>query len=178
MEYKFDSNSIAPRRLHKNTQESQHEKVHKRAKDLMKKNVAFFSSMTFASVLKQTHDNTELAPNTATNYKLPSNTQEDLRTHLSLIESLKGDFGLHTLPCWQNASSTMGEPQFPPVESLPRTWKESLKPSHQQEFCLSPKQAKYQELVYEIILTEQSYVDDLILIYKVKKKKKKKKRYT
>ncbi|KAI8885520.1 hypothetical protein K501DRAFT_331840 [Backusella circina FSU 941] len=170
MDYKFDSNSTAPRRLYTKTtqKETNNKKVHKKARDVMKKNVAFFSSMTFASMLKTTiYENTELAPSSVTNYRLPLNTQEDLKTHLSLIESLKGDFGLHTLPCWQHASSTTDGPQFPPVEALPRTWKEGLRPSHHQEFCLTAKQTKYQELVYEIILTEQSYVDDLILIYKV-----------
>ncbi|KAG0170397.1 Rho guanine nucleotide exchange factor 4 [Apophysomyces sp. BC1015] len=34
-------------------------------------------------------------------------------------------------------------------------------------FCLSTKQQQYQELIHEIILTEKSYVADLILVYKV-----------
>ncbi|KAG0189949.1 hypothetical protein DFQ28_002674 [Apophysomyces sp. BC1034] len=47
------------------------------------------------------------------------------------------------------------------------TWKESLCEQHDHMFCLSTKQQQYQELIHEIILTEKSYVADLILVYKV-----------
>ncbi|KAI9363850.1 Dbl homology domain-containing protein [Pilaira anomala] len=100
-------------------------------------------------------------------HKLPSNQEEDLVAHQAIKDSLAQDYGLHASPSWQYVASTIGEPRFPPIDALPRTWKDSLKPDQQATYGFTSKQIKYQELLYEIILTEQSYVDDLILVYKI-----------
>jgi hypothetical protein len=113
----------------------------------------------------KTSNHHHLTPSSS--YQLPLNDQGDLATYTSVRDSLSGEYGLHGLHTWQYFSSTIGEMRFPPVDQLPRTWKDSLKSTEQTGFCLTPKQMKYQELIYEIILTEQSYVDDLILINKV-----------
>jgi hypothetical protein len=136
----------------------------KKARELARKNIAFFSSMSFLSMIK-TSNHHHLTPSSS--YQLPWNDQGDLATYTSVRDSLSGEYGLHGLHTWQYFSSTIGEIRFPPVDQLPRTWKDSLKSTEQTGFCLTPKQMKYQELIYEIILTEQSYVDDLILINKV-----------
>ncbi|KAI8989455.1 Dbl homology domain-containing protein [Pilobolus umbonatus] len=58
-------------------------------------------------------------------------------------------------------------PEIIHADHLPRTWKESIEYNVDILERLSPKDIKCQEILYEIILTEQIYVDDLVLIYKV-----------
>ncbi|KAG0784370.1 hypothetical protein G6F22_008339 [Rhizopus arrhizus] len=73
--------------------------------------------------------------------------------------------GLHAHPDFQ--TSKEAELWLVPVDAQPRTWKESLQGNYTSIYGFTSKQTKYQELLYEIILTEQCYVDDLILIYEI-----------
>ncbi|KAI8089246.1 Dbl homology domain-containing protein [Halteromyces radiatus] len=52
-------------------------------------------------------------------------------------------------------------------QEWPRTWKDSLDPHHFEIMCLTSSQLQFQELLYEVILTEKTYVDDLTLAYKI-----------
>lgn len=50
----------------------------------------------------------------------------------------------------------------------PKSWKENTPCHHFENMSLNPAQLLYQELQYEIISTERTFVDDLTLAYKVK----------
>ncbi|KAI8068725.1 Dbl homology domain-containing protein [Gongronella butleri] len=52
-------------------------------------------------------------------------------------------------------------------QEWPRSWKESVDPIYNDLICLNGAQLQFQELLYEVMLTEKSYVDDLTLAYKI-----------
>jgi hypothetical protein len=152
--------------IQKRTYEVKTSRVGKKAKEIVKKNLSFFiKGLNLQSTLKYTTTNDSSTNNRSD--KLPATEEEDKKAHEALCASLAQEYALHASPSWQYLASTVGEQRFPHVESLPRTWKESLQPYQRDNYCFTSKQAKYQELIYEVILTEQTYVDDLILVYKV-----------
>lgn len=142
-------------------------RVGRRAREIVRKNLAFFTKSIHPLIKFNSTNDLLISNNSVSHNKLASNEQEDAVSYQALKESLAQDYGLHASPSWQYIASTIGEPRFPPIDVLPRTWKDSLKVDQQELYGFSTKQVKYQELIYEIILTEQSYVDDLILVYKV-----------
>lgn len=170
--------------VQKKVHEAKTSRVGRRARDIVRKNLAFFTkSINPLIKLNSTNDLLLLSSSSSSHsnhsviyHKLPSSQEEDLVAHQAIKDSLAQEYGLHASPSWQYVASTIGEPRFPPIDALPRTWKESLKPDQQATYGFTSKQIKYQELLYEIILTEQSYVDDLILVYKVPERYKKKKK--
>lgn len=165
-------------------------RVGKKAKEMVKKNLSLFlkginlqqmikynttndtssSSSSSFSIFNKNNSSTNFFKNFNTKNnqnKLAANEIDDEQSHQAVSASVNQEFALHASPSWQYVASTIGEPRFPHVDALPRTWKESLTLDQKNSFSCNSKQMKYQELVYEIILTEQSYVDDLILVYKV-----------
>ncbi|CAO3588876.1 unnamed protein product [Absidia cylindrospora] len=52
-------------------------------------------------------------------------------------------------------------------QNWPKSWKDGLSPHDADYFCLNPAQLQFQELLYEVILTENTYVDDLTLAYQI-----------
>ncbi|ORZ12408.1 hypothetical protein BCR42DRAFT_420552 [Absidia repens] len=52
-------------------------------------------------------------------------------------------------------------------QNWPKSWKDGLNPHDADYFCLNPAQLQFQELLYEVILTENTYVDDLTLAYQI-----------
>ncbi|OBZ91714.1 Intersectin-1, partial [Choanephora cucurbitarum] len=158
--------------IQKKVHEAKASRVGKRAREILKRNLGFLLKRGFSAhqllTYYATNDAHPLSSvNSPKTSRLPSNDEEDQPSHHALIESLCKKHALHASPSWQYVASTIGEPQFPPIDSLPRTWKESLRPYHHDLYGFTTKQSKYQELIYEVILTEQSYVDDLILVYKI-----------
>lgn len=156
--------------IQKRVYEVKTSRVGKKAKEIVRKNLSFFiKGLNLQSTIKYTATNNHSSSNNNRSDKLPATEEEDKSTHDALCASLAQEYALHASPSWQYVASTVGEQRFPHVEALPRTWKDSLQPHQRDNYCFTSKQAKYQELIYEIILTEQTYVDDLILVYKVKK---------
>jgi hypothetical protein len=154
--------------IQKKVHEAKTSRVGRRARDIVRKNLVFFSKGT-NPLLKQnsTNDLVLTSYPTYSSHKLPSNDEEDAPYHQAVFDSLSQEYALHASPSWQYITGTAHEPRFPPVEGLPRNWKQSLKSNELEAYKFDQKQIKYQELIYEIILTEQTYVDDLILVYKV-----------
>ncbi|KAI8098047.1 uncharacterized protein B0P05DRAFT_460925 [Gilbertella persicaria] len=169
--YDFSRTHVQMGGIHKKVHEAKASRVGRKAKEILKRNLGFFlkKGISTQQLLNYyaTNKYNSLSNINSQNTKLPSNEQEDQQSHQALIHALAQKYALHASPSWQYVASTIGEPKLPPVDALPRTWKESLKPEHQHLYGFTLKQAKYQELIYEIILTEQSYVDDLILVYKI-----------
>jgi hypothetical protein len=157
--------------IQKRVYEVKTSRVGKKAKEIVKKNLSFFiKGLKFQSTIKYTSTNDQSSSSSSNinrSDKLPATEEQDKKTHEALSASLAQEYALHASPSWQYVASTVGEQRFPHVEALPRTWKDSLQSHQRDNYCFTSKQAKYQELIYEIILTEQTYVDDLILIYKV-----------
>lgn len=157
--------------IQKKVHEVKTSRVGRKARDIVKKNLAFFTKSINPLIKNNTTNNLLLSstssPSNSVTYKLPSNDEEDTPAHQSIFESLSQEYALHASPSWQYVASTVGEPRFPHIDGLPRNWKDSLKPDQYDLYGFTAKQVKFQELIYEIILTEQSYVDDLILVYKV-----------
>lgn len=172
--------------IHKKTYGSS--RVGKKAKEMVKKNLSLFlkginlqqminysttndpSSSSSSSLFNKSNSSANFFTNfsiKSNQNKLAANEIDDEQCHQAVSSSVNQEFALHASPSWQYVASTVGEPRFPHVDALPRTWKESLTADQKNSYCFTAKQMKYQELVYEIILTEQSYVDDLILVYKV-----------
>ncbi|KAL0140163.1 hypothetical protein V8B55DRAFT_1504756 [Mucor lusitanicus] len=172
--------------IHKKTYGSS--RVGKKAKEMVKKNLSLFlkginlqqminysttndpSSSSSSSLFNKSNSSANFFTNfsiKSNQNKLAANEIDDEQCHQAVSSSVNQEFALHASPSWQYVASTVGEPRFPHVDALPRTWKESLTADQKNSYCFTAKQMKYQELVYEIILTEQSYVDDLILVYKI-----------
>ncbi|KAI8356160.1 Dbl homology domain-containing protein [Blakeslea trispora] len=170
--YELSKTHILTGGIQKKVHEAKASRVGKRARDVLKRNLGFLLKRGISAhqllTYYATNDAHSLSSlNSPKTSKLPSNQQEDRQSHHALKESLLKKHALHASPSWQYLASTMGEPRFPPIDALPRTWKESLKPYHHDLYDFTLKQSRYQELIYEVILTEQSYVDDLILVYKI-----------
>ncbi|CEP10919.1 hypothetical protein [Parasitella parasitica] len=152
-------------------------RVGKKAKEMVKKNLSLFlkginlqqlidySTTNDSSSSSFFNNNHSFVKNIQN--KLAANEIDDEPSHRAISSSVNQEFALHASPSWQYVASTVGEPRFPHVDVLPRTWKESLSADQKNSHSLTSKEMKYQELIYEIILTEQSYVDDLILVYKI-----------
>ncbi|KAI8636452.1 hypothetical protein BD408DRAFT_426118 [Parasitella parasitica] len=152
-------------------------RVGKKAKEMVRKNLSLFlkginlqqlidySATNNPSSSSFFNNNHSFAKNIQN--KLAANEIDDEPCHKAVSSSVNQEFALHASPSWQYVASTIGEPRFPHVDALPRTWKESMSADQNSSHSLTIKEIKYQELIYEIILTEQSYVDDLILVYKI-----------
>ncbi|KAG1123723.1 hypothetical protein G6F42_010286 [Rhizopus arrhizus] len=172
------------RGIHKKTYGSS--RVGKKAKEMVKKNLSLFlkginlqqminySTTNDPSSSSSLFNKSNSSANFFTNFsiksdqnKLAANEIDDEQSHQAVSTSINQEFALHASPSWQYVASTIGEPRFPHVDALPRTWKDSLTTDQKNSYSFTAKQMKYQELIYEIILTEQSYVDDLILVYKI-----------
>ncbi|ORX51664.1 Dbl homology domain-containing protein [Hesseltinella vesiculosa] len=52
-------------------------------------------------------------------------------------------------------------------QEWPRSWKDSVDPVYCDLICLNASQLQFQELLYEVTHTEKTYVDDLVLAYKI-----------
>ncbi|KAI8393704.1 Dbl homology domain-containing protein [Radiomyces spectabilis] len=48
-----------------------------------------------------------------------------------------------------------------------RTWKDMLEPEVLLGYCLTAQQIKYQEIMNELINTEQNYSEDIVLLYRI-----------
>lgn len=156
--------------IQKRVHEAKTSRVGRKARDIVKKNWTFFSKGMNPLIKYNTNGHLALSPFphlSSLSNKLPSNDEEDAPFHQAVYEALSQEYALHASPSSQNIASVTDDTLFPPVDALPRNWKESLKPDQLNLDQLSPKEIKYQELIYEIILTEQSYVDDLILVHKI-----------
>ncbi|KAI9260170.1 hypothetical protein BY458DRAFT_516784 [Sporodiniella umbellata] len=101
----------------------------------------------------------------STSYKLPSSEQEDEACRRQLALDMGSGVGLHALLDPHEAYK--GVIPNNPVDRQPRIWKEVLTEKHCQTYAFNPEQAKYQEVLYEIIMTEQSYLDDMIMIHEI-----------
>ncbi|CAO3675805.1 unnamed protein product [Rhizopus stolonifer] len=98
-------------------------------------------------------------------YRLPATEQEDEATHRELAQDIGSGKGLNTL-LDRNEFYKELLPNTP-AEEQPRIWRDTLAVEHMQTYGFTSKQCKYQEILYEVILTEQSYLDDLILIHEI-----------
>lgn len=156
--------------IQKRVHEAKTSRVGRKARDIVKKNWTFFAKGMNPLIKYNTNGNLVLSPFphlSSLSNKLPSNDEEDAPFHQAVYDALSQEYALHASPSSQNLVSATDDTLFPPVDALPRNWKESLKPNQLNLDHFSQKEIKYQELIYEIILTEQSYVDDLILVHKV-----------
>lgn len=156
--------------IQKKTQEVNKRKstVTKRARELFKKNLHFFMKGKFPH---QANTHLPLLKDSES-VRLPNSDEEDSARHLALSYALTQQHALHASATWQNLASISQDNQHsqyhsPPVINIPKRWKDTLRPMDLARYNLDKKQIQFQELIYEIILTEQSYLDDLILTYKV-----------
>lgn len=135
----------------------------KKAKDLLKKNLHFFMKGKF-SYESANHPLITYQPE-PNEYTLPQSDEDDQNTHDAVTKCLARPYALHASMSWQPSDSD--DYKVPSVDKIPRSWKDTMQPEHLAAYNLNKKQLQFQELIYEIVLTEQSYLDDLILTYKV-----------
>jgi hypothetical protein len=157
--------STMNRNIQKKTQEVKKTSVlAKKAKELIKKNLHFLMKGKFPHQQLQRPLLKVSAEYDHKNPRLPSNEQEDNETHLTLEQALTREYALHSSISWR-ASLQHGLAR--PVDCVPRSWKQATHPLYFKSYNPSKRQLQFQELIYEIILSEQSYLDDLILSHKV-----------
>lgn len=140
-------------------------RVGKKTREAIKKNFAFIANVSSISTLLKSNSAHSLHYIKNGSIRSFPSEEEEQATHSKLTAFLGTGLGMNAYPdcmCQESNAAPMLN-----MDHQPKTWKDGLSDQPTDALCFTAKQARYQELVYEIITTEQVYVDDLILIHEV-----------
>ncbi|KAG1177716.1 hypothetical protein G6F70_006714 [Rhizopus microsporus] len=140
-------------------------RVGKKTREAIKKNFAFIANVSSISTLLKSNSAHSLHYIKSGSIKSFPSEEEEQATHSKLTAFLGTGLGMNAYPdcmCQESNAAPMLN-----IDHQPKTWRDGLSDQPTDALCFTAKQARYQELVYEIITTEQVYVDDLILIHEI-----------